>query len=104
MVNKMAFGPIDRVDIKVKTITGTTPSAQGDTLTVGDVGIEASKITAIICGVHPAPGDSIPPEFTGAAGHNYSVWIGSVGLQLRLASSASGSILNTPFTVLVYYS
>ncbi len=97
-----AGGGADSVDFKIDKYTGTTGGTEGDTTTV-TTSIDRAKILSITAVVAKDADTKIPPEFQGITGTQYSVWIDSAGIKIKLHGTNSESILSKDFVVIIMY-
>lgn len=93
--------------IKLKKLTGTTPAAEGGTISVAH-GLSSAKIIGIQ--VFVAYGGAGTGMITGASGgsapfgeYDYTAWFDATNVILGLHSTFSATILSKPFTVLITY-
>lgn len=93
----------DNVAIKVKLIRGTTPTIEGNIISIAH-GLDSSKIVGIQSLVNHSGSGSVADSFdTYSSGFEYDVWLdpGVVNLQVKLGSSQF--VLDKPFSVLIFY-
>lgn len=88
--------------IKTKVLTGTTAAAEG-----GQTGIAHGLISAKIIGVnvfveHIVDG-GMSPETTSVNGFQYSYWVESTNLIIRLHATNSENILSKPIKAFITY-
>ncbi len=88
--------------IKTKLITGVTAASQGGSTIVSLGGVDFKKIVGLQPIVRTSVA-SVPPNNSNSVGYQYFCSSDSSGIGIYLSASNSGSILSTPFTVLVTY-
>ena len=88
--------------IKMKKLTGTTGSTEGD-ITNLTHGLTVSKIIGCQVFITQSSNNLIPPEFTNVAEHEYGFFILASVVRVVLHATNSSSILNGAITVLLTY-
>lgn len=88
--------------IKTKLITGVTAASQGGSTIVSLGGVDFRKIVGLQPIVRTSVA-SVPPNNSNSVGYQYFCSSDASGIGIYLSASNSGSILSTPFTVLVTY-
>ena len=88
--------------IKMKKLTGTTGSSEGDATTIAH-GLTLSKIIGYHILVDNASGNKIPPAFTSVAEFEYDGFIDGTNVNIHLHATNSGSIKSKAISVLITY-
>ncbi|KKN31151.1 hypothetical protein LCGC14_0826600, partial [marine sediment metagenome] len=87
--------------IKMKKLTGTAP-AEGAVVNLSH-GLTLSKIIGFQVFITADNSYKIPPEFSSIADYNYSVFVKTSDVEVRLAAADSANINGNAVTVLITY-
>lgn len=88
--------------ILVKILTGTTPSIQNSVSQIAH-GLTATKIVGMVAKVTSGTFSVGPGYLSGAAGFQFDVVHDGTYVMITTSASNSGSILNKPVKVVVFY-
>ena len=89
-------------NIKIKKITGTTGSSQGDTVSVLH-NLTGSKIISFTLKIEQNTDEGVSEEHTFTSGFQSSIHHTDTNFIISNSLANSGSILSKPFTILVTY-
>lgn len=92
----------NNVSIKVKKITGTTGSTQGDTTNIAH-GLTGAKILSITTVVRDTTNTGVMPEWQGAVNYEYHHKFDATNVVITTKNGNSSSILSKAIAVMVTY-
>lgn len=86
-----------------KTVTGTSPSSQGVSVSVSHGISPASKIISHTCEIRNTDNTGIPPKFTTASGYEFDYTKESGSFNVYLSASNSAGLLSQPIYITFWY-
>ncbi len=89
------------VQIKVKTLTGTTGRMNDGTGIAH--GLTGEKIIGFTAKIHQLTNHGVAPGYEYSAGYNYECYHNDTNFVIQLSSTNSTSIQEKPFTIVVLY-
>jgi hypothetical protein len=93
---------VEAPNVAMKKLTGTTGSAEGDSVTITH-GVTSVKILSVNIHVEHELGNLVPTEFTQDAGYEFSYRIGFSTITVYNKAGNSAGILSKPVKVLITY-